>query len=538
MRQAIHWVRSRQEEREFAYWLSIVSYDPHDRSLNNNVYLIYLILFFGAWIFVTLTFFASGGAILLRLINANDPVRAAIFLEILILGVWNVYALWQSVRHSPVVFSEQDATLICQMPVSHRQVTLRWFLMPWLESAIPFWLVAITIGFSLAEIAMPGTMTVDRIFEYAGYGMRAWLGIIPIHLGLFLLQWVVGVFRLQKDRERHWLALPVMTLAILLLVFLLVFMLAVHIPSFIPGNTILEFLIFPLQGGLGKGSLSVSLLSSGLFSIVMLGLLAWLSDTFSLSRAAQETQEIETLNSAFKFGLTTYAQELQTKKRLGVLHAPSRLPMLRGAGALLWKDILQSLRSFKISMLQEWVTLFAVMLGFSLLPDLGSRVFALAIWVIQIGVVSVTRLRSDLSNWSLVRQLPIAHKKFLFYDLSLPYFLSVIISLIGLGIGTKITGTSVVTMVILIPGMTAGVAGMTAFDMIRRSRSNLLLSGSVPGISGTGILLGLMFALFPVLILTLLPGVTGYILATLTSLLLGWGAFNLADRAYKNIDAS
>lgn len=536
--QAVHWVRSRQEEREFAYWLSIVSYDHRDRSLNNSIYLIYLILFFSVWIFVTLTFFASGGVILLRLINANDPARVAIFLEVLILGVWNVFALWQSVRHSPAVFSEQDATLICQMPVSHRQVTLRWFLMPWLKSAIPFWLVAITIGFSLAEIAMPGVITANRIFEYAGYGIRAWLGIIPIHLGLFLLQWVVGVFRLQKDQERRWLAWPVMTLSILLLVFLLACMLAVHIPSFIPGNIILEVLTFPLQGGLGNGSLSVSLLSSGFFSIVMFGLLAWQSGTFSLSRAAQETQEIENLDSAFKYGLTTYAQELKTKKHLGVQHAPSRLPMLRGAGVLVWKDILQSQRSFKISMLQEWITLFAVMLGFSFLPDLSSRAFALAIWVIQIGKVSVTRLRSDLSCWSLVRQLPIAHKKFLFYDLSLPYFLSVIVSLIGLGIGTKITGTSVVTMAILIPGMTAGVAGMTAFDVIRRSRSNLLLSGSVPGVSGTGILLGLIFAVIPLLLLTLLPGVTGYILATLASLLLGWIAFNLAVRAYKNIDAS
>ena len=39
--QATHWIRSRQEESELAYWLSIVAYDRRDRSFNNRIYFLY-----------------------------------------------------------------------------------------------------------------------------------------------------------------------------------------------------------------------------------------------------------------------------------------------------------------------------------------------------------------------------------------------------------------------------------------------------------------------------------------------------------------
>ena len=37
---AIHWLRSRQESRKLAYWLSLVAYDRGDRSLSNRIYLL------------------------------------------------------------------------------------------------------------------------------------------------------------------------------------------------------------------------------------------------------------------------------------------------------------------------------------------------------------------------------------------------------------------------------------------------------------------------------------------------------------------
>lgn len=535
---AVHWIRTRQEESELSYWLSIVAYEQRDHSLNNRIYLLYLIIFFSIWIFVTLTFFASGGAVILRLLNPVDPVRAAIILEVLLLCAWSVFTFWQSSRRSPLVFSEQDAVLICQMPVNHRFVTARWLLMPWLKSAILFWLAAITLGFSVAEISLPGVMNASQIPEYAAYGLHAWIAITPIHLALYLMKWVIGIFRLQKNLERHWLVWLVIPATVVFFSSLLISIFEMNIPFLIPWSVGVKTLLFSLQASSGYGSLSASLLTGGFFAAAMFGMMVWVSGTCNLSRAAQETQEIDVLDSARRYGFTSYAENLQTQKRLGVKRKPSRLPAFAGARILIWKDLLQSQRSFQLSSLFVWFGIFFLMLSMSLLPDFGSRALVIAIWVIQIGQVATIRIRSDLSRWSLVRQLPISPKKFLLFDLGSVYLISVLISLTGLAVSSIIFKTPIDGLAALIPGIVAGVAGMAVFDVIRRSRSNLLLTGFVPEVSAGGILFGVILAIVPLLLNTLLFGMIGLFISILLSLGLGWLAFNLAVHSYRMMDIS
>lgn len=535
---AVHWLRTRQEEYELSYWLSFVAYDQRDRSFNNRIYLLYLILFFSVWLFVVLTFFASAGSLLLQLVNPINPIRAALFLEILLLAVWSVVAFWLSLRRSPVVFSEQDEVLICQTPISRRLVTLRWFLMPWLKSAILFWLAAIVLGFSVAEITMPGAITANRILEYAGYGLRAWVVVIPVHLALFALQWAVGILRLQKDQERHGLAWLVIPATIAFFSFLLTFTFGADSAARMPWIQIVSGITYPMLAGFGPGNIFISLLTNGLFAIAALGVMVWSSGTFSLSRAAQETREVDIFETAHRYGFTSYARQLQDQRRLGVNRAPTRLPAIDGAGILIWKDLLQSQRSFHLSSAFIWVQIFLLMLGFAFLPDLGSRALVIGFWVIQLGQVSVIRLRDDLSLWPLTRQLPIALKKFLLFNLISAYLLSILTSEAGLVIGSAIAKTPMDGMAILLPGIAASVAGMAAFDVIRHARSNLLNAGYVPEVSAAGIILGLVTTAVPLLISRSIPGIIGLFLSTLISIGLGVLAFNLASRSYYNMDAS
>ncbi len=523
---AIHWLRSRQEERELAYWLSLVSYDKNDRSLGNRAYLAYLCVFFAIWIFIVLTFFAGVGAMILRLIHPDDPIQAAVFVEIIILAAWNMVGLWQATHHSPVAFSEQDAALICQMPVSRRQVVLRWSVMPWLKSAIPLWLVTIVIGFSLAEISLPGEMAASRIFSYAGYGLRAWAAVIPVQAALFLAQWIVGVLRLQKDADRRWIVWPVLAAAI-----------GFSICVLTATGGFATIFTFPLRVGFGTGSLS-SVLMIGALAVLLLGtILAWAAGPFSLSRAAQETQGLEAFATAMRYGFTAYAAELQTKKHLGVSRAPSHLPAPAGSGILIWKDYLQSRRTLTLGTFFTWFSLFAIMVGIPFLPDLGSRVLAIAFWILQAGRVVIVRLRSDLACWSMVRQLPIAHKKFLFNDLALASLLAILAGGFGLAAGSLLFHRQLPDLIVLLPGIVAAAGGMAAFDVIRRSRSNLLLNGSVPEVSTVGILLGVAAAAVPVLMASLWQGIFPVIFSVLVSLFLAWVAFALAANSYRNIDA-
>ena len=103
-RKAVHWLRSRQERNELDYWFSLVSYNRRDISFSNRIYFIYLILFFSVWIFVTLSFLASGGSILLLTLDPSDPSRSALLLEVLFLSAWGIFVFWQALKRSPVVF--------------------------------------------------------------------------------------------------------------------------------------------------------------------------------------------------------------------------------------------------------------------------------------------------------------------------------------------------------------------------------------------------------------------------------------------------
>ncbi|MBG0787859.1 MAG: hypothetical protein H0S79_22450, partial [Anaerolineaceae bacterium] len=171
---AIHWIRSRQESEELSYWLSIVSYNPKDHSFSNRMYLVYLLVFFSIWWFMVLIWFANTGGMLLTMLFPGAEMARAVGLTLIVLLVWFFTMLYLALRRSPAAFSEEDAYMVCQMPLGPRKLVLRWSLLPWIKSLIPFLILAMALGFSLAEVSLKATGVVDpSIFEYVVEGVRA-----------------------------------------------------------------------------------------------------------------------------------------------------------------------------------------------------------------------------------------------------------------------------------------------------------------------------------------------------------------------------
>ena len=530
---AIHWLRSRQEERETAYWLSFVAYEKSDHSFNNRIYLLYLILFFGVWVFVTLTFFASGGVILFEMIFPQNSENSALLVQMVLLVVWSLYSAWKAIRRCPVLFSEEDGLLISPTPLPRGGIILRWLWMPWLKSAIPFWIMAVILGFSQAEVTNPGAMGANRIFEYMGFGLRAWLAILPIHLVVFGLHWLLGVVRLStkgKSNRWLWLAVPLLALFYGILIFSMV-------GGVIPFVTqMVDFILIPLRIGYVGVFNWLVWMTSWIVATLTLVILYRASRNFSLTRAIQETGRLEMINTASRYGFTSLVEQEKTQRQLGVERKPTRLPAIAGPGALIWKDVLQTKRTFRLTGLLSWLQIFGFLFVIPVLPDLGSRGIVIILWMIQLSQISVKRIRSDLTVWSLVRQLPISYKRFLVNDLGLTYLLIVIISLAGFLVGSAVFGMQMPGLAWLVPGMVAAISCAAMFDVIRRSRSGLLLNGSVPELSAGGILLGNLFAGIPLLIYVLLPGIAGTLLAFLLSWGMAYLAFELAAYAYRNSD--
>ena len=137
-----------------------------------------------------------------------------------------------------------------------------------------------------------------------------------------------------------------------------------------------------------------------------------------------------------------------------------------------------------------------------------------------------------------MRQLPISNQRYLLVGLSPVYLLSVLASVIGLILSAIIFRTPLGGLVVLVPGVAAIAVCMAIFDVIRRSRSDLLLTGSVPELSAGGIFLGLIVAAVPVLVDALVPGAFGLVLAALLSVGLGILAYSLAVHSFRYIDTS
>ena len=210
---AIHWVRSRQESEELSFWLSIVAYNPKDRSLSNQMYLFYLLVFFSIWWFIVLVWFANTGGMLLSLLFPMAEMNGAIGIELVVLLIWFLTILFMALLKSPVAFSEEDAYIVCQMPLSPRKLVLRWSFLPWVKSLIPFLIVAMALGFSLADVTLKAEGIADpSIFAYILDGLRAALVFIPIHLAGFALTWANGVWFMTHQRRKAGWIFPILTL--------------------------------------------------------------------------------------------------------------------------------------------------------------------------------------------------------------------------------------------------------------------------------------------------------------------------------------
>ncbi|PKO12211.1 MAG: hypothetical protein CVU39_25405 [Chloroflexi bacterium HGW-Chloroflexi-10] len=348
MLKALHWLRSRQEERELAYWFALVFYDHRDRSFNNRAYFFYLVLFFAVWFFMLLIFIASGGVQLLEMLVPGQPQRAAVICTVVLLALWFIVSLRTSLKRSPLMLSEEDAYLLCQTPLPRGLLVLRWVWMPWFKNAIPVWLATIVLGFSLAEIFLPGDAAVDNLPVYLGYGLRAWVCVLPIHLGLFAFQWLAGILRLQKNTIRRWLHLPFLGGVLVFFYLLLTSLMETTLPLSQILRSIFNTLAFPLHSGFRQGSLLSPVIIGLVFALSMLALLYLAARDFNLTRAAQETQTLNLVQDLQRYGFTDSAKQIQQQQRLGAGRKTVRLPAYPGPAALLWKDILQSRRSLRL----------------------------------------------------------------------------------------------------------------------------------------------------------------------------------------------
>ncbi len=517
---AIHWLRSKQEENELGYWLSFVAYDQQDRSLINKAYLLYLVIFFFIWLMMVLFFFAKFGGMALAYLSADRSAYTSIMIEWTTLICWNLFGLFQSSRRSPVVFSETDRSLVCQTPVSRRALVLRWLWMPWFKSALAFWFLALVLGFSAAELNFAGVASSNAIFTYVGFGIRALVMIIPIHLALYVFQWIIGVLRLQKNSRKDWIIFPALALGLILLS-VLVFS-ASHLSILMSPDYI---------NGSGASPL---LLDIGM-ALIMLVFLYAVSRNFNLNRAAQETSEMEMLTTAARYGFTDLVEQKRLQNRLSSKRKIALTARYKGDAALTWKNRIQAMRGWNWKQVLPLAAVFGVTLGLPLVPGFLSKLLALFFFVLQIGPIMTLRLRSDLACWPILQQLPIRKSQVLIRDIvsGMPLLLGV--GLLGLVFSALVSKTFALNFLFILPGLLAILGFTAAIDIFRKSKSDLLINGTVPSVGTQGVILGVVGAVIPLGLASALNNLPGLLLSTAASFAITWICYKFAVFFFKGI---
>lgn len=528
-RQALNLLRSRQENAELRYWLSITAYDTRDRSLTNRLYFGYLLLFFSIWVFIVLLFLAQGGSILLRMINPANPTQAALVLTVIILSGFGLIHLVACVRRSPLSFSEEDAHLLCQQPFNPRQLVLRWLPLSWFGSAVFFALTFLWIGFSLAEASFATQMMSQFLPQYAWMGIRLVLIGLPNHLILFVVGWISGVWALARRKKPSALILPVIAGLLLIGVAALTLtaLISTTPPEWISQSA--QVLLSPILAGFDAGSLRLpAALVIYLIAIgVGLILLSASSSHFSASRAAVETQLANTIQNLTRYGQSASVENIRLKHRLGLGRTTKWQPAWTGISALVWKDVLQSWRARTLGKFWNLLLLTSTMLSLTLSPTLSLRLLSLVIWSYTLSQLTVYRLRTDLSLWSVIRQLPIPLVRVFSADTVGALGLSFIFSLGGLLLGNLIAPSSDWRLLLLLPGMLAAVTTMTAYDLLRKCRSENLSAGVVGDYGLLGMVLAALVAVIPIWLLSLPSKWLGLLIGLLSSLVLGWLGYSM-----------
>jgi ABC-type Fe3+/spermidine/putrescine transport system ATPase subunit len=378
---------SRQIAQKLSFWLTLIGYNPRDRSLSHRIYLVYATIFMSLWGFAMLLFAASATAIVLTMLGIRSADQVAAQVSLFILVIWFLYQFWQVSRRSPFLFSEEDAYLICQTPVRRSFVAISWFAGDWFTQAPPIWALGATFGFAMIETQLGGNVPFSDLFPYIASGLRALSVFFSLHLGLLAVLWALGALRLQGDQEWRWM--PRFALIVTLFVISSLGLWIVK-PEF--GGLIAplgQAIAWPLRYSL-QAAFSLHAWASGMVlasGIAAVGLVALViaGEGLNLSRAAQESTQREKLQTAQRYGMVDLAREMKQRDRLGIGRSPAHLLARPGLWVLPWKDILQSRYEIGFGEIRNWLVLLGISSGLLLAPDFGSRLFLLAFWIFTLG---------------------------------------------------------------------------------------------------------------------------------------------------------
>ncbi|MFN2197798.1 MAG: hypothetical protein ACK2UW_16885 [Anaerolineales bacterium] len=453
------------------YVLRLLGIDLRDRSSANRLYIFYFVVFWLVWVVAGFSLLGSTAAGFFELLPGISPAGTAAIIGAFLLAAWGLYELWRVTARSPFVFGEADAYLLCQAPVRRRRVGLAWFLMDWFVTVLPFAAVAVLFSFALLDLALADVVSFLSLPVYFAASLRALVVVLPLQMGLQSGLYGLGAMRLRRDRPPNswsWLRVVALLLAFGLLA-------AFFFPVW--RAVILAPLLLPLQAAFGGAYLPAAWLARAVVAwLILCGgllvLLTW-SHRMHLGRAAQETRLESALRQARSTMDFELAGTLQRQEKMKITRSPSRLPVRGGVWMLVWKNLVQSSRTLRVSQLLRWGFVFLFFSAAWLSSGWVVQLIMGILWAVSLGSLATEPLRRDLARWWLLRSLPFQNDRMLAALLVPPWGTGVLSGWLALILIRPVNGWLIAA---LLPFLAACAVLGTAYSILEHAQARLLMT--------------------------------------------------------------
>jgi hypothetical protein len=367
---------------------------------------------------------------------------------------------------------------------------LLWLPSSWIAEGLPFWAITITLGFALAELRLKGAATMLDLPGYVMDGVRPLIIVVPLHLAVLALVWCAGSLRLRPGKSDAGVSAyePLLAFIAVLIGGLVIWQGSALPWAVVLANILSAPLRLPIQAGFG---LLAWLPGSSLAcaeALLCLSALGIVAREISISWAAHESIP----GLALTLTDPDAARLHKTRERLGAGRKSTRLPSMPGLGALFWKQVLQTQRTWRIQDALTWLGVFSMGLVVGLVSGLGPLAWVIVVWVIMCGKLTTNPLRDDLKNWHTLRQMPFSTLRLIWVEVALPMAGVVLATWAGLALAVNAPGGLRLGLAILTPAAAAMAAASAVYDIARQARAALLLNGVCPDLSALGALLGLL----------------------------------------------
>lgn len=202
----LFWLRWRQFRDNAVYWLRLLGYEPREKSLMQNLYVVYLLAIGGLWAFAMWAWMFDTATGIGAALDSESLVQILTVLPYAVLGV-QVFAIASALRSTPLKLSFADMAYVAGTPIARSVPVLLGFVRQIITRGLLFgglWAL-------LAVLLLSQSAPIE--------GMLPSLKVAGVVLVLVIMTWatawLLGILRLIYPQISRWRGLWLLSLLLL-----------------------------------------------------------------------------------------------------------------------------------------------------------------------------------------------------------------------------------------------------------------------------------------------------------------------------------